>query len=444
MQELELAKRTLDDILDNGTPFNEALKKIFQADVSLRPLRSLVAGLVGCELRHHLLFSSVLAKVGGELNENEKRYAALTLADLYFVKRIDKDAMTSGLKEVLGEEKIVLFADLFEKSNQPETLIPEELPKSSNKYLSLRYNTPEWVLKIWEHFGFGTTYKILKKNNRPGSETVRVRTSKISVESVLNNNPDFASSPIEGMLFYGGKTPLRKMEAYRKGDIFSERLLTKSLLDECHISEPMELFCYNGNKDSSILKEIIETYGDRIGLNLGVPSLDNCTDVLGMIKRDRLKNVNLFAAPADSFESAISNPQDLVIAAPDSSNFDLVREEPDFLLHFKKDGMDALLAQEKEVLENCSKYVAEGGTLIYMVYTISKKEGHQTVATFLSDHPEFQLVKEKQCFQYEELDTAMYYAILHKDSNVKKEGVPANPLFNPVSNEAASASIQMK
>ncbi len=440
MEEFELAKKILDDILDGGTSFNEALRKVFQSNVALRPLRPLVAGLVGCELRHHLLFRDVLSKQEG-LNENEIRYSALALSDLYFVKRIDKEAMVEALKGVLGE-KISLLDKLIENSDHAETLISPELSKSSNKYLSLRYNTPEWVLKIWEHYGFGVTYKILKKNNRPGLETVRVRTSKISVESVLNNNKDFALSPVNDMLIYGGKTPLRKMDAYRQGDLFSERLLTKSLLDQYKIAEPMELFCYSGNKDASLLKEIIETYGNSIGINLGVPSLEEHMDVMAMIRRDNLKNVNFFEGKPDSFESAISHPQDLVIASPNSSNFDLVREEPDFLLHFKKDEMDALFKQEKDVLENASKFVAEGGTLIYMIYTISKKEGHQTIASFLASHPDFQALTERQAFPFEEMDTAMYYAILRKNSNVQKDAMGKGPVFVPKQEENVSTSVE--
>ena len=94
-----------------------------------------------------------------------------------------------------------------------------------------------------------------------------------------------------------------------------------------------------------------------------------------MIKTAGYKNINFFGAEPDSMEAAISRPQDLVIAAPNSSNFDLIRDYPDYLLHFKKEEMDALFAQEKAVLEGCSKFVAEKGTLIYCVYTISKKEG---------------------------------------------------------------------
>ena len=57
MQEFDLAQKVLNDILVNDVQFNEALRKLFQADQSIRPLRGSVAGLVGCELRHHLLLT---------------------------------------------------------------------------------------------------------------------------------------------------------------------------------------------------------------------------------------------------------------------------------------------------------------------------------------------------------------------------------------------------
>src|SRR5574344_2132150 len=265
MEELDLSLTILSDILDNDVPFNEALRKVFQADVNKRPLRSLVAGLVGCELRHHLLFSYLTASLT-TYTEEEKRFLALAIGDLYFVKRIPEDDIKTALKTKLGDEKFALADPLIAKENDPANFIPPELAKSSNKYLSLRYNTPEWVLKIWEHFGYGTTYKVLKKNNRPLVNSVRVRANMITPEQLMNNNPDYAKSPVANMLFYGGKTPLRKLPEYLAEQVFLEKLATKKIFDEYKVEEPSEVFLFNGNADSSTLKELIETYGSSIGL----------------------------------------------------------------------------------------------------------------------------------------------------------------------------------
>ncbi|MCI2111502.1 MAG: hypothetical protein LKK13_04070 [Bacilli bacterium] len=443
MQELDLSERILGDILDNDVPFGEALRKVFQTNQPLRPMRPLVAGLVGCELRHHLLFGYLTEPLEG-YEIADRRVLALGLGDLYFFKRVPAADMKAALLEKLGEEKMALAAPLIDKAADPANYIPPKLPKSSNKYLSLRYNTPEWVLKIWEHYGYGTTYKILKKNNRPLINAVRVRTAMITPEQLMNNNSDYAKSPIKDMLFLGGRTPLRKLPEFLAEQVFLEKLATKKIIDEFKVQEPSEVFLFNGNRDSSILKEVVETYGSSIGMNLGVYDLQKYADVSRMIRELGLKNVNFFAGDPSALEASISRPQDLVIAAPDSSNFDLIRESPDYLLHFKKEGMDELFAEEKAMLEGLSKYVDEGGTYIYMIYTVSKKEGHATVQDFLLRHPEFKLVKEEQFFPFDELDTALYYAAMKKETPLVKEGVPAEaiagaaaPVESPMSAEAA-------
>lgn len=429
MQEFDLAQKVLNDILVNDVQFNDALKKLFQADPAIRPLRGTVAGLVGCELRHHLLFTHLIDDLKIEdLTEEEKMAIKLTLADIYFFKRIPLEEMKKVLLEKIGEEKLAKLEPLFAKAETPNEFIPAEFPKTSNKYLSLRYNTPEWVLKIWQHFGYGQTYRILKANARQNTSSVRVRTSMVPVEEVLNSSPDFVKSPVEGILLYGGKTPLRKLDLYKQNAIFAERMATKAMLDEYKIEEPKEAFVYNANPDSSLFKEVIETYQNKIGLNLGCPNVDNYTDVTRMIKATGYKNINFFGAEPDSMEAAISRPQDLVIAAPNSSNFDLIRDYPDYLLHFKKEEMDALFAQEKAVLEGCSKFVAEKGILIYCVYTISKKEGNKTINDFLANHKEFHLIKEVQNMPFEEKATALYYAVLGKDTLAAKAETPVGDI----------------
>ena len=68
MQEFDLAENILEDIVVNDTLFNDALKKVFQANPALRPMRAMVAGIVGCELRHHLLFEYLLSSESVRLN----------------------------------------------------------------------------------------------------------------------------------------------------------------------------------------------------------------------------------------------------------------------------------------------------------------------------------------------------------------------------------------
>ncbi len=440
MQEFDLSEQILEDIIVNDTQFNEALRKVFQADVKIRPMRTFVAGIVGCELRHHLLFEYLL-KDHQDLLPAEKRAVYLALANLCFYKHLSKEETMAILNKKVDAERLKSLQPIFDKTDNDGPFIPEDISKQTNRYLSLRFNTPEWVLKIFEHFGYGVTYKILKKNNRPFVSHVRVRTSVTLPETVIKEYPDFKKTNVDGILTYEGKSSLRKNPLVKDGTIFKEKPIVKEIIDKYEIEEPRELFIYNGNADSAILKEAIEHYGSSIGINLGVPSLDKYADVTRLIRQKELKNVNFFGSSVDSLIVSISRPQDLVIVTPDSSNFDLIREQPDYLMHFNKGGMDELFAKEKETLNECAKFVAEDGTLIYMIYTISKKEGHQTIVDFLANHPEFHFVSEEQRYPFDEGETSVYYAVLHKDNNSLTNGTPIDIIIGKDSFNSSKTAL---
>lgn len=413
LKEFELSLEVLNDVLDEKATFAEALRKRFQTNVDIRPYRGQVAGLVGCELRHQIYFD-YMTKGLKEFTPADCRLLSLVLANAYFYRRFDVDETRKALGEVIGEDKLARCQELFDLASTPENYIPASVDRKGTLYLSLRFNVPEWAVKIVGHYGGSAAYQSLRKFARPATTTLRVRTSEISLAKVYENL-DYSASPINGIVYYKGNVPLRKIPEYKKGQFFLEKLLTKQIIDEHPTTEPGQILVYDGNADSSLEREVIETYGDRIGMNIAVPNVDAKVEVAKLIKTKGVHNINFFSAPDPTFmDASISCMQKLVIAAPNSTNFDLIPTSPDYLLHFDTHAMDGIIAQEKAVLEGCAKYVDEGGTLIYVVYTISKKEGHQNIAEFLKSHPEFTLVSERQHFPYEELETAAYVAELRK------------------------------
>ncbi|MBE6134947.1 MAG: hypothetical protein E7179_02925 [Erysipelotrichaceae bacterium] len=412
MKQLDLSLEILTEVLERKKTFAVALKDKFKNDLEIRPLRADVAGLVGCELRHHLLFSYLTKELEG-YEEKDRLVLSLVLANDYYFRHFSPEDMEAAAKDYLSEEKLLRARPLLDAASSDEH-IPESVSRSSAQYLSLRYNTPEWVLKIFKHFGFGDCLKTLKRFSRPPVTTLRVRESEVSSKSLLEN-PDYVATEVESVLAYHGKTPLRKVPAFQEEKVFLEKPLTKKIIEEHLIAEPCELLLYNGNADSSLEKEIIETYGEKIGINLATPNVDAKLDVSRLIKSKGLHNVNFFSAPDPlSMEASISRMQDLVIAAPDSTNFDLIPASPDYLVCYDRDKMDALFEQEKNVLEGAAKYVSESGKLVYIIYTISKKEGPMRISEFLKVHPEFHLESHRQYFPFQEHMTAAYVAVLQK------------------------------
>ena len=444
MKEIELAEQLLQQIVEEKKPFLAVLKQTFQAHVELRSMRGDVAGLLGCELRHHLLLQ-YLTKPFETEDPALRRYLCLALANNYYYKHFDAEEVKQDALSKFDESKKDEILALFARGENPEKeIIPDEIDRDSRLYLSLRYNAPEWAVKILLHYGHPLAYRCLRKFSRPLVSTVRLRTS-IAGKNALDGNPDFTPSDIEGIYDYHGKQSLRKHDLFRQGKFFLEKKLIKALVDEYRVEEPSEILLYNGNDDASFELELIETYGKQIGMNLACPEVDAKMVVKKVIKNEELSNVNFFSATDPTFmDASISRQQDLVFAVPNSTNFDLIPETPDYLLHFDTDQMDAIIEQERQVLEGCSKYVDVNGKLIYVVFTLSKKEGKGTVANFLKSHPEFRLLKQNDYFPFAKYDTAAYVAVMQKVEEVETAPSPLVDLAPIQQQEHIFASASSK
>lgn len=439
MKQLDISSMILNDILDNHTCFPDALKKVFQASVELRPLRGDVAGLIGCELRHDLLFKELLKGIDG-LDEKEKRIVSLGLANVYYYRHFSLEEISSAVKTRLGEEKYNLVSFLFVEKEAGTDLIPESVDRKSLAYLSLRYNIPEWALRIFQHFNYSICFKSAKRYARPFVTTLRLTDS--SLYEGYKASSDFNETKIPYIFAYKGKLPLRKNEDVKKGALFEERPGAKDIIDQTLVSAPCEVLLYTGKENNGFEKELIETYKDSIGLNIGTKSMDSKADVIRFLKQKELKNVNLFeASDPFSMEAAISRQQDLVICCPDSTNFDSISVSPDFFIQFDTNKMDEILQGEKDALEGCAKYVEVGGKLVYTVFTLSTKEGRGTVASFLKRHPEFELIKDKQHFPFEDMACSYYYAILERKEDSVDISTPLASLGQTTLNQSSSVSF---
>ncbi|MCR5079618.1 MAG: hypothetical protein K6B65_06870 [Bacilli bacterium] len=434
MKELDLALTILNDDLDNDVYFADALRKVFTAEVDLRPLRPNVAGLLGCELRHHLLFTYLLNPFT-DLTVEEKRIVMLGLANNYFFRHFEAEEMKEAVKEKIGEEHFALVLPLFEKVGQVDTFIPEHIERASNLYISLRYNIPEWCLKIFQKEGNGAAYRAVRAISRPYVNFVRA-TRKIDPASL---GEDFEATSIPDIYAYRGKTPLRKNEDYRSGKLFDERPYVKMVFDKMKTGECENVLLYSSQPYPEWEKELLESMSIHANINIAVSDLDAKSSIQTEIRKRNLKNVNLFAAPnPDEMVSAISHPCELVVVAPECSTFDRIASSPDYLLHFNRESMNAVYAKQPKALMGCAKHVGVGGRMVYALPTISQKEGHRVVSEFLRTNPEFSIDEEKQIMPNEALGVCFYYAILYKGE--KAQVTDNAPITEIIQNPAQTVS----
>ncbi len=84
------------------------------------------------------------------------------------------------------------------------------------------------------------------------------------------------------------------------------------------------------------------------------------------------------------------NKADKIICDVPCSGFGVISKKPE--IRYKNPSESARLPEiQRDILENVSKYLKVGGTLVYSTCTILKDENENNVETFLKNHPEFKL-----------------------------------------------------
>ena len=91
---------------------------------------------------------------------------------------------------------------------------------------------------------------------------------------------------------------------------------------------------------------------------------------------------------ARAFDAALEKSFDLVIADVPCSGLGVIAKKPEIRTK-KPEELQGLPAIQGAILENLSRYVKPGGTLLYSTCTILKEENEAVVLRFLREHTDY-------------------------------------------------------
>lgn len=419
---LSLSHNILLDIIeeDKDLSFGLATKKAFKNKNVKPDMKSGSSALVGCALRHQILFDELIARSFGDVSTRVRSGIYLYLSNKLFVTKVEESEAFEFMKQKFLDDKVEFdneaYAKLDESTNDKTKLVPAEYDSKSLEFLSLRFNTPLWIVKMWKkQFGPQLAYPILSANSKGAGTYYRVNTSMISMEDFLKANEAFQESElVPGMVTYVGDKALRKTVVANCPYIYEYNLGFKKVFDNLDCDPFRGIAVYTGNVNNSYL-ELMSLLGKNVKYDLIAKKGEPYFYAKKLMEKYALENVSVYDAEPSSIITCISRPVHTFIVFPESSDFAQIRVTPDYLYHFKQENLDTYLKAQKEALEEASALVEDGGNLAYMVSTINHKEGKAQIIQFLNEHKEFKLVEDRQVFPFDKMDCALYYAILRKE-----------------------------
>lgn len=266
--------------------------------------------------------------------------------------------------------------------------------------LSIRYSTPEWIVRQWtEEYGEETALRMLESQYESKPLTVRVNLQKISREDLKKNleSEGVLVQEIEGMdcaLALGDYDHLRMLRAFREGffqvqDVSSMKaalMAAPKSGDYC-----IDVCAAPGGKSLHLADLLAGT---------GMVEARDLTDqktafILDNVNRTGVRNVKVVRMDATVLDPLSIEKADVLLADLPCSGLGVLSKKRDLKYRMTPEGQKELIKLQRAILGTVWQYVKPGGTLIYSTCTVHKEENEGNTKWFLEHFP-FRLLKQVQ------------------------------------------------
>lgn len=374
--------------------------------------------IIGSCIRHYLFFYHTLKNKFKIHNEDLIYVVLYVLNDYYFTRRYKKEDLIETINDYISRNEITLdvsaIFDYF-NSKTPFELLKDEFQDNINvKYFSLRYNVPDWiVLMISKQYSMTSAVKTIKAFSSKQKYYIKINERLHTPEEIKIKDSEFKAAA-DGMYEYIGKTALRKHPLINNFFLYQTNYFDNEILRKCKINTGDSIVIYDDVKTNLVLELYNKANKDNT-FNFFSSDYSKLIKTLEYLRKYKHEKLVYDQCNYDQLESRVSRKANLCVLIPKSSNFTNVNSSPEYLINFKQNSLSELIEYQEKAIEEVSKQVLIGGTLVYLTYTLNKKENDLVVQKFLESHPGWHLVEQKTCFPNSTEVTCGYYAILHRE-----------------------------
>ena len=402
MNAREIAYKVLLDIEKNKNYSNMSINKHFK-DVKLSNQdRGLATEIIYGVIENKYYIDYMIDKLSKvKTNKMEIYVKTLLRMGIYQIMFLNSISDYAAVNETVNlakkkNSKVSGFVNgiLRNVIRQKET-IGEIKVKDDVDYLSIKYSYDKWMIRNWIiHFGREFTEELLEANSERPSIYLRTNTFKITRDELIEKleQQNIKASKVNVV---DEAIKVEHLKDIENNTLYKEGLFTVQDISSMLVGKVMN------PKENSLVLDVCSAPGGKtthmatLMKNTGkVVSRDIYEHKLKLIKasckRLGLTNVEVEEFNGLSLDRESIGKFDYVLADVPCSGLGIIRRKPEIKYKEKEEFRD-LPPIQKNILENASKYVKKGGTLIYSTCTIQDSENIDVVNEFLQKNKNFEL-----------------------------------------------------
>ena len=271
--------------------------------------------------------------------------------------------------------------------------IPEDT--DNVKRISVLYSAPEELVKFLSyHYGESNAEEFLKAALQPKKIMIRVNTVKTTPEELKflleKEGVGVSETSVPNAFQINVNKAVYELESYKKGlfhvEDISSQLCIEALapFENCTM---IDVCAAPGGKSFTAAE-----YMNNKGVLFSCDIYESRTDLIKEgAERLGLDCIKPFVNDASQFNENFPKADRVLCDVP-CSGMGIISKKPE-IKYKKLDDIKELLPIQRKILETASKYVKNGGRLVYSTCSVNPNENRKICDAFLKEHPEFTSVK---------------------------------------------------
>ncbi len=262
--------------------------------------------------------------------------------------------------------------------------------------LAVKHSFPDWMVEWWLNaFGQEKAIDLMEACNKPPPLWVRANSLRITSEGLCGMLAATAHEAQEikevpGAVKLRGIGDVSKLAAHQTGLFHVQDAAAQAV---CHLLDPrpgdrvLDACGAPGGKTATIA-QLMKDQGEIISVDIHparVVLVKQLINRLGISCVQRHAHDLTESAPADW------GPFDRILLDAPCSTIGVLRRHPEGKWRLAPKDLQRLSLLQRNLLDNVSKMIKPGGSLVYSVCTFSEEEGSGLIKSWLGNHPEFSL-----------------------------------------------------
>ena len=315
---------------------------------------------------------------------------------LYLDKVPDSAAVNEAVemaKQNRRAQAAGLVNAVLRKLSQNKNDLPAIPDRDEEKYLSIRYSHPKWLVKrLIALLGREEAEAFLAADNGVAPLTIQVNPMKTTAEALLEELTAAGVTArvhpwIEGCLELSGTGDLTALAAFREGRFLVQDGAASLVAQAAGVKagDRMLDVCAAPGGKSFGAAFAMEDRGEIVSCDLHENKLKRIEEGAARLG---LTCIRTAACDGRVRREEWAERFDAVIVDAPCSGLGIIRKKPD-TRYKKADDLFTLPVIQAAILDNAAAYVRPGGTLVYSTCTILPEENQQVTDDFLAQHSDF-------------------------------------------------------